>query len=366
MGKNLRREVNDKVDRIPLAYFDTHNTGDIMNRLTSDIDMMVTALTNYLSSIITAVVVIVCVACIMFYMNVILACVVVVMSFVSLYVNKFLMSRSQPYFIKQQSLTGEVISQAEEAFNGHIVVQAFNAGDKVKANFAHSNNELLKSSWRAQFVSGIMLPLTTVGGLLTQFLIIMTASYFILGGFKGVTLGVMIAFTTYSSMFSQMLSNMSNFTAFLQPAIASAGRIFELLEENECPSDSKSAADTNVKGEVIFSHVKFGYVPGQIIIHDFSEDIKPGQKIAIVGPTGAGKSTIMNLLMRFYELNGGKIYFDDLPIDEISYSQLHEFISIVPQDIWTFEGSIRDNIIYSSQNISDERLNEGVAKIITR
>ena len=211
----------------------------------------------------------------MIYMNVILACIVVVMSFVSLYLNKFLMSKSQPYFVKQQALTGEVISQAEEAFNGHIVVKSFNAGNKVKAKFAHSNNELLKSSWHAQFVSGIMLPLTTVGGLITQFLIVLTASYFILGGFKGVTLGVMIAFTIYSSVFSQMLSNMSNFTSFLQPAIASAGRIFELLEENERPDDSDKLTSTKVKGEVIFSHVKFGYVPGQIIIHDFSEDIKP-------------------------------------------------------------------------------------------
>jgi len=358
MGEKLRREVNDKIDRIPVAYFDTHNTGDILTRLTSDVEMMVTALTNYLSSILSAIVTIICVSCIMIWLNWTLAVIVVVMSILSLLLTRFLMKRSQPSFVRQQALTGDVISQAESAFNGHIVVKAFNAGDKVKAKFAESNNELLKSSRYAQLIAGTMQPLTAAMGLISQFLIVLASSYFILGGLRGVTLGVMVAFTNYSSMFSQMLSNLSNFISYMQPAIASAGRIFELLEEEERGEDEEDKSVSDVKGAVTFDHVKFGYVPGETIIHDFSRNIRAGQKIAIVGPTGAGKSTMMNLLMRFYELDGGKILFDDVPIDEIPYTQLHGYIGMVPQEIWTFEGTIRENIVYSTENVSDERLDE--------
>ncbi|MBP3879292.1 MAG: ABC transporter ATP-binding protein [Lachnospiraceae bacterium] len=358
MGEKLRGEVNDKIDRIPVAYFDTHNTGDILTRLTSDVEMMVTALTNYLSSILSAIVTIICVSCIMIWLNWTLAVIVVVMSTLSLLLTRFLMKRSQPSFVRQQALTGDVISQAESAFNGHIVVKAFNAGDKVKAKFAESNNELLKSSRYAQLIAGTMQPLTAAMGLVSQFLIVLASSYFILGGLRGVTLGVMVAFTNYSSMFSQMLSNLSNFISYMQPAIASAGRIFELLEEEERGEDEEDKSVSDVKGAVTFDHVKFGYVPGETIIHDFSRNIRAGQKIAIVGPTGAGKSTMMNLLMRFYELDGGKILFDDVPIDEIPYTQLHGYIGMVPQEIWTFEGTIRENIVYSTENVSDERLDE--------
>jgi len=358
MGEKLRREVNDKIDRIPVAYFDTHNTGDILTRLTSDVEMMVTALTNYLSSILSAIVTIICVSCIMIWLNWTLAVIVVVMSILSLLLTRFLMKRSQPSFVRQQALTGDVISQAESAFNGHIVVKAFNAGDKVKAKFAESNNELLKSSRYAQLIAGTMQPLTAAMGLISQFLIVLASSYFILVGLRGVTLGVMVAFTNYSSMFSQMLSNLSNFISYMQPAIASAGRIFELLEEEERGEDEEDKSVSDVKGAVTFDHVKFGYVPGETIIHDFSRNIRAGQKIAIVGPTGAGKSTMMNLLMRFYELDGGKILFDDVPIDEIPYTQLHGYIGMVPQEIWTFEGTIRENIVYSTENVSDERLDE--------
>lgn len=358
MGEKLRGEVNDKIDRIPVAYFDTHNTGDILTRLTSDVEMMVTALTNYLSSILSAIVTIICVSCIMIWLNWTLAVIVVVMSILSLLLTRFLMKRSQPSFVRQQALTGDVISQAESAFNGHIVVKAFNAGDKVKAKFAESNNELLKSSRYAQLIAGTMQPLTAAMGLISQFLIVLASSYFILGGLRGVTLGVMVAFTNYSSMFSQMLSNLSNFISYMQPAIASAGRIFELLEEEERGEDEEDKSVSDVKGAVTFDHVKFGYVPGETIIHDFSRNIRAGQKIAIVGPTGAGKSTMMNLLMRFYELDGGKILFDDVPIDEIPYTQLHGYIGMVPQEIWTFEGTIRENIVYSTENVSDERLDE--------
>lgn len=359
LGEKLRGEVNDKIDKIPIAYFDSHNTGDILTRLTSDVEMMVTALTNYLSSILSAIVTIICVSCIMIGLNLTLALIVVVMSIVTLLLTRFLMNKSQPSFVKQQALTGDVISQAESAFNGHIVIKSFNAGDKVKAKFAESNNDLLKSSRRAEFISGTMRPLTTAMGLVSQFLIVLASSYFILGGLQGVTLGVMVAFTNYSSMFSQMLSNLSNFISYMQPAIASAERIFELLEEEERVEDAEETAGAeNVEGAVTFDHVKFSYVPGEPIIHDFSKSIKAGQKVAIVGPTGAGKSTMMNLLMRFYELDDGKILFDNVPIDEIPYPQLHGYIGMVPQEIWTFEGSIRDNIVYSTDGVSEERLDE--------
>ena len=294
----------------------------------------------------------------MLYMNVILALVTMVTSVIFLYINKFLMSKSQPYFISQQMLLGKVNSIAEEAFNGHSVIKSFNTEGRIKALFEASNDELYESSRLSQFVSGIMQPLMTAGGLVAQFLIVFVTSRLILSKSEGVTLGVMVAFMTYSNMFSQMLSNISQFISFLQPAIASAERIFELLEEPEINEPDSDSQDNNIKGDVKFSHVKFGYIPGQIIIHDFSAEIKSGQKVAIVGPTGAGKSTMMNLLMHFYDLNGGKIYFDGLDINTISRKKLHDFIGLVPQDIWTFEGSVKDNIIYSSKNISDQRLND--------
>ncbi|MBQ6772761.1 MAG: ABC transporter ATP-binding protein [Synergistaceae bacterium] len=361
MGRDLRTEINAKLDRIPLSYFDTRQTGDIMSRITTDIDIMVNALTNNLSAIVTSIVVLICASCIMLYMNVILALVTVITSIIFLNINKFLMGRSQPYFIKQQMLLGKVNSLAEEAFNGHSVIKAFNNEDRIKALFEAGNDELYESSRLSQFVSGIMQPIMTAGGLIAQFLIVFVTSNLILSKSEGVTLGVMVAFMTYSNIFSQMLINISQFISFLQPAMASAERIFELLEEpeiSEITSPEKENNNNKIMGDVKFSHVKFGYVPGQIIIHDFSADIKSGQKVAIVGPTGAGKSTMMNLLMRFYDLNDGKIYFDGVDISTISRERLHDFIGLVPQDIWTFEGSVKDNIIYSSKNISDQNLND--------
>ena len=358
MSRDIREDMNRKIDRIPLSYFDTRQNGDTLSRLTTDVDTLANAVTNNMSGIISSVVTLVWTLALMLYTNIILALVVATLSITFFMFNTFLMKKSQPYFNSQQALLGTVNAKAEEAISGHIVIKSFGGEDDTKQDFSDSNDKLSKDAWLSQFISGIMMPIMNTCGLLCHVAVACTGVFLMLQGYSGVTIGMIVAFTAYSSVFSSMLSNMSNFIAFLQPAIAAAGRIIELLDAEEVTDDNSGKVLENVKGDITFSDVKFGYVKDNIIIHDFSADVKAGSKIAIVGPTGAGKSTIMNLLMRFYELDGGKILVDGVSIADLARNNLHEFIGLVPQDIWTFEGSIRENIVYSAENVSDEKLDE--------
>ena len=358
MSRDIREDMNKKIDRIPLSYFDARQNGDTLSRITTDVDTLANAVTNNMSGIISAVITLAGASAMMLYTNTVLALIVVVLSTAFFMFNTFLMKKSQPYFNSQQAALGSVNAKAEEAISGHIVIKSFGGEDDIKQDFSESNDKLSKDAWIAQFISGIMMPIMNACGLLCNVAVVCAGVFLMLHNISGITIGIIIAFTAYSSIFSSMLSNISQFISFLQPAIAAAGRIFELLDAEEFSNDNAPKVLDNVKGSITFSDVKFGYVKDKIIIHDFSANVKAGSKIAIVGPTGAGKSTVMNLLMRFYELNGGKILIDGVSIADLARDNLHEFIGLVPQDIWTFEGSIRDNIVYSSENVPDEKLNE--------
>lgn len=358
MSRDIREDMNKKIDRIPLSYFDARQNGDTLSRVTTDVDTFANAVTNNMSGIISAVVAIIGALAMMLFINVILTLIVSALSIAFFMFNTFLMKKSQPYFYSQQNLLGTVNAKAEEAISGHLVIKSFGGEQHTKQDFSESNDKLAKDSWLSQFISGMMLPVMNVGGQFCNVAVVFAGVFLMLRGISGVTIGMIIAFVSYSQIFSMMLSNISQFIASLQPALAATSRIIELMDAEEITECEAPKVPDEVKGDITFRDVKFGYVSDKIIIHDFSADVKAGSKIAIVGPTGAGKSTIMNLLMRFYELNGGKILIDGVSISELTRSRLHEFIGLVPQEIWTFEGSIRDNIVYSTEGVSEDRLND--------
>ena len=358
MSRDIREDMNRKIDRIPLSYFDVRPNGDTLSRITTDVDIFANAVTSNISAIISSVVTLAGALGMMLYTNVILTLIVAALSTTFFMFNGFLMKKSQPYFNAQQALLGTVNAKAEEAVSGHLVIKSFGGEDYTKQDFSGSNNELLRDAWLSQFISGMMMHVMNAGGLFCNVAVAFAGAYLMLHNMSGVTIGVIVAFATYAGIFSSMLSSISQFISSLQPAVSATGRIVELLDAEEMAEVSTPAILDKVKGDVTFSDVRFGYEKDKIIIHDFSAEVKAGSKVAIVGPTGAGKSTVMNLLMRFYELNGGKILIDGVYVADVAKNNLHEFIGLVPQDIWTFEGSIRENIVYSTEGVSDEKLNE--------
>lgn len=358
MSRDIREDMNRKIDRIPLSYFDVRQNGDTLSRITTDVDMFANAVTNNLSSIISAVVALAGALGMMLFINVTLTLIVFALSIAFFMFNTYLMKKSQPYFDSQQVLLGAVNAKAEEAISGHLVIKSFGGEQGTKQDFSVSNDKLAKDAWLSQFISGMMMPIMSVCGQFCYVAVVFAGTFLMLRNVSGVTIGAIVAFVSYSRLFSSQLSNISQFIASLQPAVAATGRIFELMDAEEITESEAPKVIRKVKGDISFSDVRFGYVEDKIIIHDFSADVKAGSKIAIVGPTGAGKSTIMNLLMRFYELNGGKILIDGVSIADLTRRNLHEFIGLVPQEIWTFEGSIRDNIAYSTGSVSEKQLND--------
>ena len=358
MSRDIREDMNSKIDRIPLSYFDTRQNGDTLSRITSDVDIFTNAVTNNISGIISSIVTLVGSLAMMLFINVILTLIVAGLSITFFTLNAFLMRKSQPYFNSQQELLGTVNAKAEEAISGHLVIKSFGGEHGTKQDFSESNNKLAQDAWISQFISGMMMPIMNAGGLFCHVAVACSGVFLMLENVSGVTIGVIVAFVTYSGIFSSVLTSIAQFISSLQPAVAATNRILELMDAEEITETSSPKVLDNVKGDITFSDVRFGYVKDKIIIHDFSANVKAGSKIAIVGPTGAGKSTVMNLLMRFYELNGGKILIDSVSIADIARRNLYEYIGLVPQDIWTFEGSIRDNIVYSNENVSDEKLDE--------
>ncbi len=358
MSRDIRRDMNRKTDRIPLSYFDTRQNGDTLSRITTDVDIFTNAVTNNISGIISSVVTLAGSLAMMLYINVILTLIVAALSITFFTLNAFLTRKSQPYFNSQQELLGTVNAKAEEAISGHLAIKSFGGENGAKKDFSESNNKLAKDAWISQFVSGMMMPIMNAGGLFCHVAVVCSGVFLMLHNASGVTIGVIVAFVNYSGIFSSVLTSISQFISSLQPAFSATGRIIEFLDAEEFKENESAKVLDSVKGDITFSDVKFGYVKDKIIIHGFSADVKAGSKVAIVGPTGAGKSTVINLLLRFYELDGGEILIDGISIADLKRRNLHEFIGLVPQDIWTFEGSIRDNITYSNDNVSDEKLDE--------
>jgi ATP-binding cassette, subfamily B, multidrug efflux pump len=355
ISKQLRRDISVKINRLPLKYFDNTTTGDVLSRVTNDVDMVGQTMNQSISSLITAITMFVGSLIMMFYTNWIMAIAAILSTFIGFAFMFFIISKSQKYFAQQQQELGKLNGHIEEIYSGHNVVKAYNAEQQAKDDFFAINTRLYESAWKSQFMSGLMMPLMMFIGNFGYVVVCIVGAALAVNGH--ISFGVIVAFMLYIRLFTQPLQQIAQAATNLQSTAAASGRVFEFLSEEELAvEDEKTAKLANIKGDVEFKHVRFGYSEDKTIIEDFSVQVAAGQKVAIVGPTGAGKTTLINLLMRFYEINGGEITIDGIPTNEMTREALHELFCMVLQDTWIFEGSIRDNIVYSREGVSDEEV----------
>lgn len=349
---DMRQQVNDKLNRLPLKYFDNRTHGEILSRVTNDIDNISTTLQQSLTQIITSVVTLVGIIIMMLSISPWLTLICMVTLPLSGVVVKMVASRSQKHFMGQQKSLGELNGHVEEMYTGHQIIKAFNHEQKSLDEFEKINDRLYDSGWRAQFISGVIMPLINFIGNLGYVLICVVGGIFVTN--KTITIGDVQAFIQYARQFTQPIAQTANIANIIQATIASAERVFEVLdEEEEVPESTKPAVIEEAKGHVVFDHVQFGYKEGELLMTDMNIEAKPGQTVAIVGPTGAGKTTLINLLMRFYELNGGAIRIDGTNIMDLKRSDLRTMFGMVLQDTWLFNGTIRDNIAYGRKGASE-------------
>ena len=352
---SLRKDISQKINRLPLKYFESRTTGEILSRVTNDVDTLQSSLNQSITQLITSTTTLIGVLVMMLSINVWMTLAALVILPVSMMVIGFVMKHSQKFFQGQQKYLGEVNGQIEEIYGGHDVVRAFNKEKDVVEEFEKVNCKLYNTAWKSQFFSGIMMPIMQFIGNLGY---VMVA---ILGGFmvikNAIEVGDIQSFFQYIRNFTQPIQQIAQVTNMLQSTAAASERIFEFLEEEEEDQMVEHPVDnTQLKGNVEFDHVKFGYDPNQVIIHDFSAHIKDGQKIAIVGPTGAGKTTMVKLLMRFYDVNDGSISIDGHNVRDFNRSSLREMFGMVLQDTWLFSGTIMENIRYGRLDATDEEV----------
>ena len=356
-SERLRRAIAEKINRLPLGYFDGHSQGDTLSRVTNDVDTAAQSLNQSLGTVLSSSLLVVAVLVTMFGMNWILALVTVVSTLVGFAFVSVFMGKSQGFFKSQQKDLAAVNGYVEEMYSGHNVVTSYNAIESTKEEFAKLNHRLYNSIWKSQFISGIMMPIMMFIGNFSYALVIIVGAALALNG--QISIGIIVAFMAYVRIFSQPLSQIAQGITSLQQTSAAMGRVFEFLGEEEMEDEShKERQLSDMKGQVVFDRVSFGYTPERTIINDFSATAHAGQKVAIVGPTGAGKTTIVNLLMKFYEIDKGSIRIDGVDTKEMKRSEVHDAFSMVLQDTWLFEGTIRDNLIYNQKDISDERVIE--------
>jgi ATP-binding cassette subfamily B protein len=349
----FRRNISEKIKRLPLKYFDTKTHGEVLSRVTNDIDTISASLAQNLSQIVTSVTTIIGVLIMMLTISWLMTLVALVILPLSFGLVSIVIKTSQKYFKQQQIQLGHVDGHVEEMYSGHIVIKAFNGEEKSIQQFDKFNDELYVVGWKSQFLSGLMMPLITFVGNLAYVGISILGGYLAVQGTIGV--GDILAFIQYVRSFTMPITQVANIANVLQSTAASAERVFEFLdEEEEVPDPVNAVKLTEVKGNVTFQNVNFGYNPDRVIIHNFSADIKPGQKVALVGPTGAGKTTMVKLLMRFYDVNSGSISVDGVDIRKFKREDLRSMFGMVLQDTWLFNGTIRDNIRYGDLNASDE------------
>ena len=354
----MRAEVEDKVNKLPLSYFDRQPRGELLSRVTNDIDNVSQTLQQTMSQLLTSLLTVVAVLSIMFWISPVLALVALVSVPVSMLVTKAVMGRSQGLFIDQWRRTGRLNAHIEETFSGHALVKVFGRQHEVEEVFARENEELYRASFGAQFVSGLIMPVMMFIGNLNYVVIAVLGGLRVASG--SMSLGDVQAFIQYSRQFTQPLTQVASMANLLQSGVASAERVFELLDaEEQTPEEQgASALPAQRHGEVRFEHVSFSYEPDQPLIQDLSLVAEPGQTVAIVGPTGAGKTTLVNLVMRFYEVTGGRITLDGVDIASVPRSALRSQIGMVLQDTWLFEGTIRDNIAYGNPDATEEQILE--------
>lgn len=351
--KNLRNEISTKINKVPLSYFNKTSHGDVLSRVTNDVDTIGESLNQSIVTLVSAITMFVGSLAMMFYTNWIMALTAICSTAIGFIIMMLIMGKSQKHFIAQQRELGKINGHIEEMYTSHNVVKAYNGEKEALRVFDDINDNLYDSAWKSQFLSGLMMPLMGFIGNFGYVCVCVVGAALTMNDMT--TFGVIVAFMIYIRMFTNPLSQIAQAMTSLQSTAAAGERVFELLEEKEMEDESyKTVSLENAKGDVEFRNVRFGYDEDKIIIHDFSAHAKAGQKIAIVGPTGAGKTTMVNLLMRFYELNSGEILIDGTPISQITRENVHDLFCMVLQDTWLFDGTVRENIVYSKENVSDE------------
>ena len=361
-SKRLRTAIAEKINRLPLSYFDSHSQGDTLSRVTNDVDTVGQSLTQSLGTLISSVLLLIAVLFMMFYTNVVLSFVTIGSVLLGFVFSAVLMAKSQRYFQEQQSNLAAINGYVEEMYSGHNVITSYNGAEKTRLAFNVLNQNLYTSMWKSQFISGIMFPLMNFVGNFGYVMVVIVGATMAING--SISMGTIVAFMVYVRIFSQPLSQIAQGITTLQSASAAMGRVFEFLAEADMEDDSHKLQQlTSVKGHVQFKDVFFGYNPDKTIIHDFSAEAKAGQKIAIVGPTGAGKTTIVNLLMKFYDIERGQIMIDGVDIKNMQRSEVHDAFSMVLQDTWLFEGTIKENLIYNQKDITDQAVVEAAKAV---
>lgn len=350
---NLRTSISDKISKLPLKYFDKNSHGDVLSRMTNDVDTVSQSLNQSLSQIITSVTTIIGILIMMLSISVSMTLIALLILPVSMGLMVTIIKRSQIFFKEQQTFLGEANGYVEEAYGGHVIMKAFNREEKAVEEFSEINERLQKSAWKSQFFSGLTQPIMMFVGNLGYVLVSIVGGYLAIRG--SIKVGDILAFIQYIRRFTQPIAQVAQISNVLQSTVAASERIFEFLGEEEIEEEDGIRVNPDeVKGAVSFQNVQFGYNKDQMIIKDFTLNVKPGQRVAIVGPTGAGKTTLVKLLMRYYELNSGTIQLDGIDIRKMNRRDLRETIGMVLQDTWLFHGSIMDNIRYGKLDASDE------------
>lgn len=354
-SQRLRKAIQTKINKVPLSYFDSHSQGDTLSRVTNDVDLLGQSLNQSLGTLVTSTMLLIGSIFMMFHSNVSMALTAIGSVLIGFVLVMVIMGSSQPLFKRQQNNLAAINGYVEEIYSGHNVVTSYNAAGETSETFKKLNTNLYKSMWQSQFLSGIMMPLMIFVGNFGYVMVCVVGAVKVING--DITMGDVVAFMIYVRIFSQPLSQIAQAFTQMQSATAAMSRVFEFLEEEEMEDEShKERQLSDVKGEVTFDNVFFGYSKDKTIIHDFSAVAKPGQKVAIVGPTGAGKTTIVNLLMKFYEIDKGQIAIDGVDTRLMSREEVHDQFSMVLQDTWLFEGTIKENLIYNQENITDEQV----------
>lgn len=354
-SQRLRKAIQTKIDKVPLNYFDSHSQGDTLSRVTNDVDLLGQSLNQSLGTLVTSTMLLIGSIFMMFHSNVSMALTAIGSVLIGFVLVMVIMGSSQPLFKRQQNNLAAINGYVEEIYSGHNVITSYNATGETSETFRKLNTNLYKSMWQSQFLSGIMMPLMIFVGNFGYVMVCVVGAVKVING--DITMGDVVAFMSYVRIFSQPLSQIAQAFTQMQSATAAMSRVFEFLEEDEMEDESvKERQLSDVKGEVTFDNVFFGYSKDKTIIHDFSAVAKPGQKVAIVGPTGAGKTTIVNLLMKFYEIDKGQITIDGVDTRLMTREEVHDQFSMVLQDTWLFEGTIKENLIYNQENITDEQV----------
>ena len=364
LSKNLRSSISKKINKLPLKYFDEHSYGDILSVVTNDVDTVGQSISQSLGSFIAAIALLTGSLIMMFVTNATMAITAIISSLIGFGLMSIILSKSQKYFLARQKELGKINGHIEEIYSNYNVVKAYNGTKNAKEKFEELNENLFTCNLKSHFLSGLMQPLMGFIGNFSYVAVCVVGAMLAING--SITFGVIVAFIVYVRLFNSPLSEIAQGLTSLQSAVASAERVFEIIDEPEMADESekKSFIDyKTAKGTVEFKNVKFSYEDGKPIIKDFSVKVNPGEKIAIVGPTGAGKTTIVNLLMKFYEINGGDILIDGVSIHDLTRENIHDLFTMVLQDTWLFDGTVRDNIIYNKKDITDKEVMDALKTV---